>query len=40
MSEARRKRKKIRVRGGMDFRAYLLATNENPKNKKVAVNAR
>jgi hypothetical protein len=40
MREARRKRKKIRVRGGINFRAYLLATNESPKNKNVAVRAR
>jgi hypothetical protein len=38
--EAREKRRKIRVKGGMDLRANFVATKENPKSKAMAVRAR
>jgi hypothetical protein len=37
---ARKKRKKIRVKGGIDWRANFVATKERPKRREVAVRAR
>jgi hypothetical protein len=38
--EAMQKRRKIRVKGGMDLRAYFVATKESPKSRAMIVRAR
>jgi hypothetical protein len=34
------KRRKIRVKGGMDLRAYFVATKDSPKSRAMTVKAR